>query len=288
MSSPPSPVRRPSVLTVSALLVPSLLLAACGTGDPADDASVVPGAAPVAGSPAPSPEPSPEPTVDPDPWGGAEPEATEAEASAPRLAVTHAEGILVLDASSLETVAELDLEGFTRLNPAGDGRHVVVSTTGGFAVLDTGTWARPHGDHDHYYTAEPRLSSVMFPAEEPGHVVSHAGRTVLFDDGTGGIVSIASGDVDDPDASRVENATADPHHGVAVELADGSMVVTEGTADARSTVRVLDPDGDELARTDDCPGVHGEATAADEAVVVGCEDGSGDVDRRRADQGHQP
>lgn len=273
MSSPTTPPRGPSVLKVAAVLVPSLLLAACGSGEVGDDASVAPGAAPAPSPSAVSPEPSPEPSVAADPWGGQEPEATEVEASAPRLAVTHADGIVVLDASTLETVAELDLEGFTRLNPAGDGRHVVVSTTGGFAVLDTGTWARPHGDHDHFYTAPPRLSSVMFPAEEPGHVVSHAGRTVLFDDGTGGIVSLASGDVDDPDAARVESATADAHHGVAVELSDGSMVVTEGTADARSTVRVLDAEGVEVARTDDCPGVHGEATAADEAVVVGCEDG---------------
>lgn len=149
----------------------------------------------------------------------------------------------------------------------------MVSTTGGFAVLDAGTWARPHGDHDHYYTAEPRLSSVMFPAEEPGHVVSHEGRTVLFDDGTGAIVSLASNDVADPDAELTSSSTADPHHGVAVELRDGSMLVTEGTDEQRSTVRVLDADGAEVARTDDCPSVHGEATAADEAVVVGCEDG---------------
>jgi hypothetical protein len=51
------------------------------------------------------------------------------------------------------------------------------------------------------------------------------------------------------------------------------MLVTEGTEDERSTVRVLDRDDEEVARTDDCPGVHGEAVAAGEAVVIGCEDG---------------
>lgn len=264
----------PSV-SAAALLVPSLLIAACGSGDAGDDASLAPGAAPAASTPAPSasPEPSTGPTSAADPWGGEELESTEGEASAPRLAVTHSDGVLVLDAGTLETVAGFDLEGFTRINPAGDGRHVMVTTAGGFAVLDTGTWARPHGDHDHYYTAEPRLSDVMYPAEEAAHVVAHEGRTVLFDDGTGDVVSVASGDVADPDAERVALSAGEAHHGVAVELSDGSMVITEGDEESSSTVRVLDADGEEVARTDECPGVHGEATAADEVVVLGCEDG---------------
>ncbi len=56
-------------------------------------------------------------------------------------------------------------------------------------------------------------------------------------------------------------------------MADGRAVTTEGTEDARSTVVLRGPDGSEIARTDACPGVHGEATAAEERAVVGCEDG---------------
>ncbi|MFC3688775.1 zinc metallochaperone AztD [Aquipuribacter hungaricus] len=257
-------------MAAAAVLVPSLLLAACGSADSTEAG----GAA--SGAPSPTgPADSPSAAASPDggPWPEPEGEATEAAASSPRLAVTHADGIVVLDAMTLETVEDFELDGFTRVNAAGDGRHVMVTTTGGFAVLDTGTWARPHGDHDHYWTAAPRLSEVMYPAEEPGHVVAHGGRTVLFDDGTGQVVALDSADVADPAADRLEISTGEAHHGVAVELSDGSVLVTEGTEDARSTVRVLDAAGTEVARTDDCPGVHGEATAADEAVVVGCEDG---------------
>src|SRR5690606_41565676 len=64
--------------------------------------------------------------------------------------------------------------------------------------------------------------------------------------------------------------TPSPHHGVAVELGAGSLVVSVCTEDARTGVRLLDAAGEEVVSSDECPGVHGEAVAADEAVVVGC------------------
>ncbi|MFI6424540.1 zinc metallochaperone AztD [Promicromonospora sp. NPDC050880] len=202
------------------------------------------------------------------------PDATEVQASTPRVAVTYDGGVLVLDAMSLEPVGEVQLEGFTRLNPAGDERHLMVSTTGGFQALDLGTWAEAHGDHSHYWTAEPTLTDVRYDATEPGHVVVHEGRTALFDDGTGLVRVVDSEHVADADAAAREYTTPSAHHGVAVELTDDTLVVSEGTEDARTGIRVLDGDGEEIAASDECPGVHGEAVAADEAVVIGCEDGA--------------
>lgn len=216
-------------------------------------------------------EPAAAPRSDPPPASAG---PTEVGAAAPRLALTYDGGVQVLDATTLEVLADEDLGGFNRLNPAGDGRHFLVSTEGGFQLLDGGSWAEPHGDHAHYYTAEPQLTDVLFPAEKPGHVVTHAGRTVLFDDATGDVVAFDSGAVADPDRGTREFSTPSAHHGVAIELADGSTVVSDGTEDSRSGVRLLDPAGTETAATDDCPGVHGETVAADEAVVIGCEDGA--------------
>ncbi len=194
--------------------------------------------------------------------------------SSPRLALTHDGGVRVLDATTLETVADLPLDGFNRLNGAGDGRHLLVSTRGGFRVLDAGTWTEPHGDHSHSYTSTPQLTEVLHPAEEPGHVVAHDGLTALFDDGTGEVVVLDSDAVaDGPDGAR-RLTTPSPHHGVAVALADGTLVVSEGTEDERTGIRVLDSAGTEIASSDGCPGVHGEAVAADDAVVIGCEDGA--------------
>ncbi|WP_275003222.1 zinc metallochaperone AztD [Promicromonospora iranensis] len=202
------------------------------------------------------------------------PDATEVQARTPRVAVTYDGGVLVLDAQSLEPVGDIELEGFNRLNPAGDERHLMVSTAGQFQALDLGTWADAHGDHSHYWTTEPSLTDVAYDAAEPGHVVVHEGRTALFDDGTGVVRVLDSEHVADADAAAREYTTPSAHHGVAVELTDDTLVVSEGNEDARTGIRVLDGDDKEIAASDECPGVHGEAVAADEAVVIGCEDGA--------------
>jgi outer membrane protein assembly factor BamB len=196
------------------------------------------------------------------------------QARTPRVAVTYDGGVLVLDAQSLEPVGDIELEGFNRLNPAGDERHLMVSTAGQFQALDLGTWADAHGDHSHYWTTEPSLTDVAYDAAEPGHVVVHEGRTALFDDGTGLVRVLDSEHVADADAAAREYTTPSAHHGVAVELTDDTLVVSEGNEDARTGIRVLDGDDKEIAASDECPGVHGEAVAADEAVVIGCEDGA--------------
>ena len=51
------------------------------------------------------------------------------------------------------------------------------------------------------------------------------------------------------------------------------MVQTLGKDEERPGIVVFDENGEEIARNEDCPGVHGEATAAGEAVVIGCETG---------------
>ncbi|GGA66290.1 hypothetical protein GCM10011490_16210 [Pseudoclavibacter endophyticus] len=196
----------------------------------------------------------------------------------PRIAITYDGGIVVLDAGSLETVGDVELDGFNRLNPAGDGRHILVSTTGGWAALDAGTWTEPHGDHTHSYVTDPVLSDVLVPADAPGHVVSHDGLTALFDDGTGEVTILpVTGWADAVEAGSVAPestyTTPEAHHGVAVALEDGSLFVTTGNEDERNGAQLLDAEGNVVAESDQCPNVHGEAALEDGTIVVGCEDG---------------
>ncbi|MCK8672441.1 hypothetical protein M1M07_15165 [Rhodococcus sp. HM1] len=190
----------------------------------------------------------------------------------PRLALTYDGGILVVDATNLDVVADLPVDGFNRLNAAGDGRHVLVTTSGGFRALDTGSWSEAHGDHAHHYVGDPAWATAEFAADKPGHVVTHAGRTALFDDGTGRIDLFDPAELADgtPDVETV--ALPEAHHGVAVPLADGGLLVTLGNSGSRNGIAVRDAAGTEVTANEQCPGVHGEATARD-AVVVGCEDG---------------
>lgn len=227
----------------------------------------------------PGSDPGSEPTTDP--TGTAEPAAgTEVAAATPRLAVTHDGGVTVLDVESGEVLAEEALEGYVRVSPAGDGRHALVSTTGGWEVLDLGAWTDEHGDHGHHWTSPAGLTGLRFEATEPGHVVAHDGLTTLFDDGTGTITSFDTTELGSGSPEVTTTSTDEAHHGVAVRLANGNLLTTDGDEESRSGVRLLGPSGTVMAETDACPGVHGEAFAEDVAVL-GCEDGAVVVDGRR-------
>ena len=184
--------------------------------------------------------------------------------SGARVAVAYDGGVVVLDGETLEPVGEAELAGYLRVSIAGDeGGHVFVTTDGGFHLLDTGL-----------DSGEVAFTGEVFDAAAPGHVTPHAGRTALFDDATGDVRvfdtdAVGTGELPEFDTLRSEAA----HHGVAIELSDGTTLSTIGTAESRSGVRHLDADGAELARDETCPGVHGEGAVKDEAVVFGCEDG---------------
>ena len=158
-------------------------------------------------------------------------------------------------------------------NTTGIGRHVIVAESDVFRVLDLGTWAQSHGDHAHYRTAPPKATDIRIAAPEPGHVVVHDGTTVLFADGTGTATSVPSDRIGDRAAPRSVYTTPAPHHGVAVQRTDGSLLITVGDDSARTGVAVLDAHRVAVTEAKNCPGVHGEGAAAGGVVVFGCEDG---------------
>lgn len=196
---------------------------------------------------------------------GAAPATEDAATAEGRLAVAYENGVAVLAPETLEVIEEFSTEEFTRLNAAGDGRHVLVTTSEGFQVLDT---------------AAPELTDLVFEADTAGHVVRHAGKTVLYADGTSettifetDALAEAAGEL-----PETQTYTADAaHHGVSILLEDGTLLTTVGNAEGRTGAMALEPHDDhwdELAVSDQCPGIHGEGTAQDEAVVFGCEDGA--------------
>src|SRR5699024_1761125 len=205
-------------------------------------------------------------------------ERTEVGALTPRIVLAHEGGVTTLDSADGSTLDATELEGYVRLNPAGDGRHVAVSASDAVTMYDTGLIAQGHGDHFHYYVQDPALTDLSVDAPHPGHVVPHADRTAIFADGTGEITVIDPAGLGDGELDVLrETATEAPHHGVAVPLSDGGLLTTQGTEDARSIVQALDADGNVTAETTGCPGVHGEAaaraTGSGDVISLGCENG---------------
>jgi hypothetical protein len=181
-----------------------------------------------------------------------------------RVAVAYDGGIVVLDGETLDPIGDVDLDGVLRVNSAGDhDGHVFVTAEDGFHLLDTGL-----------ATDTVEFTGEVFEATTPGHVTPHEGRTALFDDGTGEVKmfdtdSIGTGTLPDFDTISSEEA----HHGVAIELSDGTTLSTLGNAETRSGVRLLDASGAEIARNEECPSVHGEGALKGEVVMFGCTDG---------------
>ncbi|MBS0022796.1 hypothetical protein [Microbacterium paraoxydans] len=181
-----------------------------------------------------------------------------------RVALTYDGGVIVLDGDTLDTVGEAELDGFLRVNAAGDhDGHVFVTAEDGFHVLDTGL-----------ASGEVAFTGEVFEAVAAGHATPHAGRTALFDDGTGEVRVFDTDAVGTGTLPAYDTITSEAaHHGVALELSDGTVLSTIGTSEARSGVRHLAADGAELARNEQCPGVHGEGALKGEVVMFGCEDG---------------
>ncbi|MDI6022610.1 zinc metallochaperone AztD [Leucobacter sp. UT-8R-CII-1-4] len=182
-----------------------------------------------------------------------------------RVAVSYEGGIAVLDPETLEVLQEFSTEEFTRLNTFGDKRTVAVTTSAGFQMLDT---------------ADLKLTDLVFDAKTAGHVVAHEGKTVLYDDGTGTTTVLDTaafaGGYQAPAETSTYTAAA-PHHGVSIVLRDGTLLTTVGDSNGRSGAAALHPHDDhwhEEAVSNECPGIHGEGTAANEVVVFGCENGA--------------
>jgi len=198
--------------------------------------------------------------------------AAASDVQTPRVALTYDGGIVVVDGTSLAVEGDLPIEGFTRLNPAGDGRHALVTVPQGFQVLDLGTWTDDSGSQQ----ADPELTDLVFDADTAGHVVQHHDHTVLYADGTSDTTIFTTADLLEMDGSLPETETVEgteAHHGVSVLLDDGTLLTTVGTSEGRTGIKVLDSDREEIATSDECPSVHGEGTTADEVVVFGCSNG---------------
>ncbi|MBT1621444.1 ABC transporter [Curtobacterium flaccumfaciens pv. oortii] len=155
---------------------------------------------------------------------------------------------------------------------ATDGRFLVTSDGDRTAVVDGGSWTVDHGDHTHYYAAEPRVVGTL---EGGGPVQVHSSETMTTiawpERGEAVVLDRAAVGQGELDETARLDAT------VLLPLGE-HLVAAEG-----DTVRVLDTDGEQTestgstgagqACTDPAGGIVTRAGA-----VVGCADGAVVVD----------
>ena len=199
---------------------------------------------------------------------------TEGKGAASRVAITYDGGVFVYDAKDMKLLADIPKEGFLRLSDAGNNRHLVVADGNSYTFLDTGVWSVAHGDHSHYYTTSPSLSSLSLVADHTGHVIKDNGKVTAFADGTGSfaVYDPAKLTHDKRTVSSLETTTVtlpQPHHGFAIPLPNDQYLVAVGDSKTRTGAAVVDAQGKTVTESPACPGVHGEAIAKDGAFSIG-------------------
>lgn len=180
------------------------------------------------------------------------------------MADTEDGSVSVLDPATEEVTALDPVPGAE--TAATDGRHVYLGTGGAVSVLDSGAWTVDHGDHVHYYRAEP--GPVGETAGTGGGALrasGDAGATVLASDGGPLVLDRAA-----LDEGKVE-VTAEPDAAAVLAYA-GRLLAAGGGEDA---VRVLERDGSSTGRALDepCPDARGQAVTR-RGAVLGCADGA--------------
>lgn len=215
--------------------------------------------------------------------------AEEVDEAQPRLVVADGEAgeVTLLDLTSGEPVDTYETAEPAYLSTSSDGRlvYLIQYDNDEVDVLDAGSWAVDHGDHQHHYTAEPTLLDAL-AGPAPSHVVGHDGTAALFTDGNGEVMLLDEDALTDGEVVSETIATGRPHHGVAIAVHD-EVVVTLPNPDAPEGelphgVTVRDEAGEVVAESADCPELHGEVSTA-EGLAFACADGVLVVDPDGAD-----
>ncbi|MBT1585211.1 YncE family protein [Curtobacterium flaccumfaciens] len=195
--------------------------------------------------------------------------ASESQEPQVRLLAVSATGATALHDLLTEETTELE-DVDAPEHSATDGRFLVTSGADRTTIVDGGSWTVDHGDHTHYYAAEPRVVGTI---DGGGRVEVHSSETmttITWPDRAEAVVldreALGQGEVDE--TARIDASVLLPM-GEQLVAADGD------------TVRVLDPDGEataagasaEQACTDPAGGIVTRAGA-----VVGCADGAVVVD----------
>jgi hypothetical protein len=194
------------------------------------------------------------------------------------LIADHANGKLTLiELPSGKMIGHYGVEGPARLKANDNGRLIYITQgmQGSINVLDSGITVESHGDHFDVAVKPPRLLDARFAGGKPSHVNHANGVTAIFYDESG-TADVVDESVLLTGKTRVQALKADaPHHGLAAPL-KGHFAISlsqgiEGRAVAHG-IDVVKRGGGSVARSADCPRLHGEARMGG-INAFGCTDG---------------
>ncbi|SDS62181.1 PQQ-like domain-containing protein [Brevibacterium sandarakinum] len=202
--------------------------------------------------------------------------AEEADEPQLRLAVQDAEtgAVSVMDLLSEDIVAEVEGTPDTQLSGA-DSRYLYLGDgeVGTVTAVDTGVWTTDHGDHKHYYRAEPKTLGQIDGAD-PAHVVSGSTEVAFFFDGEGRAKIYDRTAFGDGELKQLGTVAPGPHHGATVPFEDHFVSTVPGDKpdDLPSELAVYDAKGKASGIEASCAEIHGTGVTR-QGPVFACADG---------------
>ncbi|APT92950.1 hypothetical protein CPHO_08675 [Corynebacterium phocae] len=190
-----------------------------------------------------------------------------------RVAITARGVVITLNPFTGEELGKAEVPGNLQLSPAGDGRHVLITSGEQVSVLDVGLVAKPHGQHFHYYVAPPELLDTTLKAPHAGAINSNEGHTAVFSDSTGIVKVFESAHLGNKDLTEAAFDTGAAHAGVALPFADGTVVTSRGTDSQPAELVHMDRAGSVIGSGHPCPEASGVATVAPGVAAFGCAKG---------------
>lgn len=192
--------------------------------------------------------------------------------------------LLSVDDAGEAAMVDLATEATTELGtiaaPTGsatDGRYLFATTDAGVEVVDSGLWTWDHGDHFHYYRAEPTAVGIV-PGEGAATVatgpMSTAGSTGIFFAGSGEAVLLDNEALSEGTPTERFRVEFTPHDGIVAPLGDGAVVTVPDASGKVGAVQRVDADGAAVEGSEEsCTDPSGTITTA-VGLVVGCADGA--------------
>lgn len=198
-----------------------------------------------------------------------------------RLAVNDYESgtVHVINLSSNEVAATYELSSRASLYNSHSGRYAYAVQAGGDVVnvIDSGISQVLHDDHYDTQIADPSLLEFAVEGQTPIHFVVWDDQVTIFNDGDGSVAIFNESGITDGSAEVTTFTTERPHHGVGAAVGDYVLLSIPNMADADDSLpigmEVRNLAGEEIARFEDCPDLHGEAHAGENGIAFACSDG---------------
>lgn len=193
----------------------------------------------------------------------------------PRLVVGDAEDAVVhvVDLTTEETLATLDIDDADPILAApvyGQVAAVTQPDADATHLVDSGTWGFDHGDHGHYYVAEPRVLDTL-DLGRPIHTSHAYGLITVFADDEGASHVVEEAELLDRGHAHTELIdSGTPHHGGNIATSEDLIVVSEPEPDQDGGLPdavAVHLDGEQVG-VHDCPGLHGEVAVAGGAAFA--------------------